>query len=546
MSAPAELLLHGGVIRTMDPARPLAEAIAIGGGRIMGLGSRADLEGLVGAGTRQVALGGRMAMPGIIDFHLHLLGGMTTRLYATPLAPADDFGAVLEKVAAAARQPGRRDWVVAGPYGAAALAGMAAPGALTALDAVSNGRPAALMHVSGHSRFANSRALDLAGIDAATPDPPDGHIVRDAAGRPTGLLHEAAAWPLRDAIPALTEAELLAVAREAQHLLNGLGITGFCDASATLPMLKTFRALEDAGGLTAWAGFNLALHPSASGFDTAEARVLRATRRALCGPHMIADFAKIFLDGVPSLRTAAMFEPYAAAPEEPPVAMALDRAGLADAIADFDAEGMGVKVHAIGDRAVRTVLDAVADVRARNAGGPQHQIAHGQFILEEDIPRLRALNVLADMNPPLWYPNAASLTHERVVGAARYARTWAIRDILAAGADVAVGSDWMTVTAELDPWEALAGLLTRRDPHGRFPGAHRPDQALTLDQALPLLTRNPARAMRFGDRTGALAPGLSADLILLDRDLGAIDPMAVAETRVLATVFEGKLVHGVL
>lgn len=547
MTAPAELLLHGGAIRTMDPARPLAEAIAIGGGRILGLGSRADLEGLVGPGTRQVALGGRMVMPGIIDFHLHLLGGMTTRLYATPLTPVDDFPAVLEKAAAAARQPGRRDWVVAGPYGAAALAGMEAPGALAALNAVSNGRPVALIHVSGHGRFANSRALDLAGIDAAMPDPPDGHIVRDAAGQPTGLLHEAAAWPLRDAIPALTESELLAVAREALRFLNGLGITGFCDASTTLPMLKTFRALEDAGGLTAWAGFNLALHPSASGFDADAARELRATRHALCGPHMIADFAKIFLDGVPSLRTAAMFEPYATAPDEPPIAMALDRAGLAAAIADFDAEGMGVKVHAIGDRAVRTVLDAVADVRARNgAAGPQHQIAHGQFILEEDIPRLHALNVLADMNPPLWYPNAASLTHERVIGAARYARSWAIRDILTAGADIAIGSDWMTVTAELDPWEALAGLLTRRDPRGRFPGAHRPDQALSLDQALPLLTRNPARAMRFDGRTGALMPGLSADLIMLDRDLGAIDPMAVAETRVEATLFEGKLVHGAL
>lgn len=546
----AALLLHGGAIRTMDPAHPRADAMAIGGGRILGIGTRAALQGLVGPGTRQVDLGGATVMPGIIDFHIHLLSGMTTRLYAAALSPTDDFPTVLEKVGASARQPGRREWVVAGPYGAAALAGMQAPGALAALDAVSNGRPVALIHVSGHGRFANSRALEMAGIDATTPDPPDGHIVHDAEGKPSGLLHETACWPVRDAIPGLSPSELQAVAAEAIRFLNGLGITGFCDASATREMLDAFRALDESGTLTCHAGFNLALHPTAMGYDAEAAGVLRATRRALCGPHMIADFAKIFLDGVPSLRTAAMFSPYAAAPDEAPIAMALDREDLAEAIADFDADGMGVKVHAIGDRAVRTVLDAVALVRARNgAGGPQHHIAHGQFILEEDIPRLRALNVLADLNPPLWFPNAASLTHERVVGASRYARTWAIRDMLESGVAIAVGSDWMTISAELDPWESLAAMVTRRDPRGRFPGAHRPDQALTLDQALPLYTRSPAIAMRFGDRTGALTAGLSADFIVLDRNLDAVDPMAtgpasIAGTAVRATFFEGRCVHG--
>ena len=436
---------------------------------------------------------------------------------------------------------------MAGPYGAAALAGMEAPGALAALDAASQGRPVALIHVSGHSRFANSRALELAGIDSSTPDPGDGHIVRDARGQPTGLLHEAACWPVRDAIPKLSPAELVEVGREALRYLNGLGITGFCDASATREMLEVFKRLDEEGTLSCWAGFNLALHPSSLGYDAKGAARLRAERRALCGPHMIADFAKVFLDGVPSLRTAAMFSPYAAAPEEPPIAMTLDRDGLAAVIGDFDAEGMGVKVHAIGDRAVRTVLDAVEIVRARNGfGGPQHHIAHGQFILEQDIPRLRTLNVLADMNPPLWFPNAASLTHERVIGPERYARSWAVRDILDSGAAIAIGSDWMTIAAELDPWEALAGLVMRRDPRGRFPGVHRADQALSVEQALPLHTRNPAVAMRFGDRTGALVQGLSADLIVLDRDIAAIDPAGIAGTRVDATLFEGRIVHGTL
>ncbi len=546
-TARADLLLHNGAILTLDPAQPAAEAIAIRDGRILALGTAAALEGLCGPATRRVDLGGRMAMPGLIDFHLHLLRSMTTRLHSVPLDPADDFPAVLEKVGAAARAPGGREWITGGPYGPAVLAAMEQPGARAAMDAVSQGRPVYLTHVSAHGGFANSAALARAGITAATPNPADGEIVKDAAGQPTGLLHETASWAVRDVIPALTEAETLDVAREAMRYLNGLGITGFCDAATSLSDLRTLRALEDEGGLTCWAGFNLALSPTSLGYDAAEAATLRASRHAMCGPHMIADFAKIFLDGVPSLRTAAMLEPYATAPTgELPIAMTMDTEALAEAIGDFDREGMGVKVHAIGDRAVRTVLDAVALVRARNGAGAQHQIAHGQFIREEDIPRLRALNVLADMNPPLWFPSSASLTHERVVGPARYARAWAIRDILQSGADIAVGSDWMTISAELDPWQSLCGMVTRRDPTGRLPGAQRPDQALTLEQALPLYTRNPARAMRLGDRTGMLSPGFSADLIVLERDLTKIDPLEIAGTRVLATLFEGRLVHGAL
>jgi len=541
----AELLLHGGAIHSMDPGCPRAEAIAIAGGRILALGSMAALEGLCGTGTKRINLGGRMVMPGIIDFHLHLLSGMTTRLHSTPLDPADDFAAVLARIGAAAQAPGRRDWITAGPYGPTALAAMEQPGALAALDAVSHGRPVFLTHVSAHGGFANSAALARVGITAVTPNPPDGEIVKDAAGRPTGLLHETASWLVRDAMPELTEAEMLEVAREAMRYLNSLGLTGFCDASTTLGALRTFQALDAAGELTCWAGFNLALSPTSLGYDAATAEELRRTRQSLCGPHMVADFAKVFLDGVPSLRTAAMLEPYATAPPgEPPIAMTMEVEELAEAIADFDREGMGVKVHAIGDRAVRAVLDAVEHVRARNGAGVQHQIAHGQFIRQEDIPRLRSLNVLADMNPPLWFPNSASLTHERVVGKLRYAQSWAIRDILESGADIAVGSDWMTIAPDLDPWLSLCGMVTRRDPTGRWPGAHRPDQALSLEQALPLYTRNPARAMRRGDRTGRLAPGLSADLIMLDRDLMAIDPMAIAGTTVLATLFEGRLVHG--
>jgi len=541
----AETILHNGVIRTMDPANPLAEALAVAGGRIVGLGTQAEVMALRTEATVLVDLGGRMLMPGLIDFHVHLLPSMIARLHTTALDTADDFDTILGKIeAACARQDGR-DWVVAGSYGALALRRMREPGALAALDAVSRGRPVAMQHLSGHGYFANSTALRIAGIDAATPNPPDGEVVKDAAGQPTGLLIESGAWPVTDAIPELTAAGKAEAARASIAYLNSLGITGFADASASLEALQFYRALDDAGALTCWAAFHLALSPTCSGYAAEEAKLMREQRRQLCGPHMNADFAKIFLDGVPSLRTAAMLAPYASAPDEAPVATSLTLDELTEAIADFDRDGLGVKVHAVGDRAIRMVLDAVEQVRRRNGpGGPQHQIAHGQFITAEDILRLAKLNVLHDMCPPLWHPNSASLTHERMVGPERYATVWPVRDILAAGAAVVAASDWRTIAPDLDPWEAMCGLVIRRDPTGRHEGVHAPDQAVSVAEVLPLYTTNPAAAMRLGHRTGRLAPGLSADMIMLDRDLMTIDPLAIAQTKVLATWFEGRLVHG--
>jgi len=541
----AETILHNGVIRTMDAANPVAEALAVADGKIVRVGSWAEVEPLRGERTHLIDLGGRMLMPGLIDFHVHLLPSMIARLHTTALDTADDFDTILRKIeAACARQDGR-GWVVAGAYGALALRRMREPGALAALDAISRDRPVAMQHLSGHGYFANSAALRIAGIDAATPNPPDGEIVKDTSGQPTGLLIESGAWAVTDVIPELSAAGKAEAARASIAYLNSLGITGFADASASLEMLEFYRALDDAGALTCWAAFHLALSPTCSHYSATEAQTMREQRRELCGPHMNADFAKIFLDGVPSLRTAAMLAPYASAPDEPPAATSLTLDELTEAIADFDRDGIGVKVHAVGDRAVRMVLDAVEQVRRRNGpGGPQHQIAHGQFITAADIPRLAELNVLHDMCPPLWHPNSASLTHERMVGLERYATVWPVRDILAAGAAVVAASDWRTIAPDLDPWEAMCGLVTRRDPTGRHEGAHAPGQALSVAEVLPLYTCNPAAAMRLGHRTGRLAPGLSADMIMLDRDLMAIEPLAIAQTKVLATWFEGRLVHG--
>lgn len=551
-SGKASLVLHNGVIHTLSADLPIVEAIAFGNdGRILALGTHADLKDLIGAGTRIADLNGRFAMPGIIDFHVHALSSMIVKLYSVCIDATVGFDEVLDRIRVGALKQGTREWVVASAFGPTALGEIEALGAEAKrrLDAVSNGRPVFLEHVSGHGGFANSLALQRAGIDAKTKSPPDGEIVKAPSGEPTGMLQETAAWLVQRAIPPLGKRDLVKVARSAVEMFNRLGITGFCDASATAEMLDIFRTLDDDGQLSCWAGFTLALSSTCPGYDSEQAASLLSERRNLCGPHMIAESAKIFLDGVPSLRTAAMLEPYVpVAPNQP-----LDYGGqmnltmqqLANEIAALDRMGLSVKVHAVGDRAVRTVLDAVEHVRQVNSpNGPQHHIAHGQFIRDEDIPRLSALNVLADLSPPLWFPSSASNTHQRIVGPTRYAKTWRVRTILDSGADVAVGSDWLTIFPDIDPWQALAGLVTRKDPSGIFSGIHGQEEAISLDAALPLFTRNPAQAMALGDRTGRLAPALSADLIVLDRNLFEVAPEEIAGTRVLATFFEGQLVHG--
>jgi hypothetical protein len=540
----ASSLFVNGVIRTMDPQRPSVAAIAVdAAGSIMATGSASELAHLAGPATQTIDLGGRFAMPGIVDFHMHVISGMTTRLRSFVIDAGDDFETILGRVRAAARDKKDGEWLTGSAYGAKALADIESAGleAKRRLDEASGGRPVLITHVSLHGAFANAAALARTGVDSNTPDPAAGRIVR-IGGEATGLLEENAMWIVAGVIPAPSGDELTDVARRAVRYFNSVGVTGFSDAMSTPDMIAAFRSLDQAGELNCWAGFTLAASRTCSAWSP-EVEAIVARRADVCGPHMIAESAKIFLDGVPSLKTAAMFDPYPGTNgERGEMSLSLDE--LTAEIAGFDRQGLSVKIHAVGDHAVRNVLDAVERVRAMNGrDGPWHHIAHGQFILREDIPRLKGLRVIADLNPPLWFVNHASLAHERVVGKERYATVWPTRTMLESGATLAVGSDWMTIFPELDPWQALAGLLTRADPTGKLEGVHAAGEALSLDQALPLMTRNSAEGMRLGQKTGRVAAGLSADFIVLDRDLYSVAAAEVAGTKVLKTYFAGREVY---
>ena len=547
----ADLVFTNGRIYTLNPARPWATWLAVGQGRILGVGTEADLEPVVGSRTRIHDLGGRMVLPGIIDAHCHVLEGARSSLFEIEFSPATSFPDLLEAVKAVAHKPMRRPWITGGTWGPSLVQQLETETARRALDQVSAGRPVVLRDISFHSRFANSAALEAAGFHADTPDPPNGVIVRDpTTGLPSGLLHEAAAFKMDETAPAWSEDENLQAARASLALYNKLGVTGFQLAVASQRTLSVYKALDDAGELSAWIGMSIAMEAGLAQARDGIGPEAVAARHQFKSTHIELDFAKFFMDGVPSMRTAAFIEPYlAASPGE---------AGfqghsfytvpdLASRIAPLDRQGITVKIHAIGDRAIRDALDTIALVRAENGpDGPQHQIAHLNFIHPSDMPRLRQLNVLADLCPPMWFPSAHMRAMLKLLGPDRVARSWPIRSLLELGTDAAAGTDWPAIAPTPSPWPGLAAMVTRKNPYADSTERHEVSQAIDLPLAIELYTARAARALRIADRTGSLETGKSADMIILDRDLFETTPEEIAGTQVLVTLFEGRCVHGTI
>jgi predicted amidohydrolase YtcJ len=272
-------------------------------------------------------------------------------------------------------------------------------------------------------------------------------------------------------------------------------------------------------------------------------------RSRYASEHVHTGFIKMFLDGVAPTRTASFLEPYLPVPgcapalHDPDALLAIAPAQLAQLLTTLDREGFVVKMHAVGDRAARAGLDAVAAARRANGeSGLRHEIGHTAFVAQPDHPRFAQLGMVADMSPRLWFPNPVTAGQDKVLGPVRRNRCHQIRSLMQAGAELTYGSDWPAAAADANPWVGLAGMLTRRNPFGLFPGYVGEAEAITLQQALPLYTTNAARALGLADRTGALRPGLSADFIRLVRPLADLAPENIAQAQVMETWFEGRLV----
>lgn len=532
------ILLTNARIRTMDPARPLAEALVIDGPRILAVGDAAPMAALAGPEAEVIDADGRLVLPGFQDAHIHLLNGGVDLVETAQLYDCTTRAQLQTALAAHAA-----GWTGPMIWGAGWQCGFFGDHNLTrdVLDAVLPDRPCLIYDGNFHNACLNSAAIAMTGLGPDTPDPLNGHFVRDAAGRATGMLHEDAIYWALERLPQTTEDTLRQGLRAGQAHANRHGITGILDAQIKDHHRRIYADAAASGALTLRVAGTM--HVTAD--ETVEDALARLTawRAAHSGDEFHLHSAKFFMDGGFENRTAATLAPYADAPGgTAPLMFTPDQ--IAAFFTTLDAARFQIHVHCIGDAATRATLDGIAAARAANGDWPAlHQIAHCQLVHHDDWPRFSALGVMANFQP-LWACNDPVIPDDTMamIGPARAPWTYALRDALNAGAPFCINSDWAVTT--LNPFEIIGTAITREPPRAR--GRAAPffaEQALTIEEAVLGYTTHAAAACWRSGHTGALKPGYSADLIVLDRDIFTCDRYAVAETRVLLTLFKGRAVY---
>ncbi|MGD3111226.1 amidohydrolase [Streptomyces sp. YGL11-2] len=541
----ADLVFRGGPVHTVDPARSRASAVAVRGDRIVAVGPDERIGDLIGARTEVVDLRGRLLVPGFQDAHVHPVSG-GLELGQCDLSAADTADAYRELIARYAAAHPEAPWITGGGWSLEAF-----PGGMPTrefLDAVVPDRPVFLVNRDHHGGWANSRALERAGVTSRTPDPADGRIERDAAGEPSGMLQEGAMRLVGELLPQPSLAEQTAGLLRAQRLLHSYGVTAWQDAMlgngpGTTDPVPAYLAARRDGLLTARVTGALWWDRS-RGIEQLPELVDR--RRELTGGRLRATSVKIMQDGIAENHTAALLGPYLTAcgcPSGNSGISFVDPEALRTYVTRLDAEGFQVHFHALGDRAVREALDAVEAARAANGHrDTRPHLAHLQVVHPDDIPRFRRLGATANIQA-LWAAHEPQMDELTIPFLGRQRASWQypFGDLLRSGATLAAGSDWPVSSA--DPIAALHVAVNRRTPDAPPSApAFLPEQRLDLGAALAAYTAGSAYANHL-DETGSVQPGKLADLAVLDRDPFDGPAEEIAATRVLQTFVGGRRVY---
>lgn len=538
-AAGADAVYQNGRIYTVDAARSWAEAVAIQGGRIVYVGSNQGAKAHTGSKTRVVDLKGRMMLPGFQDAHVHPISG-GIEASACDLNNLTGVDAYRTAIARYLLSDPDAPWILGGGWAMSDFGPGAAPNK-SILDELVSDRPVFLTSRDGHTGWANSLALKLAGITKDTPDPVDGRIDKDPqTGEPIGSLQEGAMKLLTQQIPASTLEDRLTGLRYSVRMLNGYGITGIQDASVNEDDLKAYKALEERG--------ELSLRVVASIWwdrdrDMGQVAEIIALRDRYSAGRIDARTVKIMQDGVMENYTAVLLEPYLVPSRTRGIPM-LEPELLKQVVVRLDAEGFQVHFHAIGDGAIRQSLDAVEAALLKNGRlGRRHHISHLQLFDPADIPRFKELEVVANFQP-LWAFADAYITELTLpfIDEKRARWLYPIRSMRDSGARIAFGSDWSVSTA--NPYEQIETALTRKGSRNDEMESFLPEQRIDLETAIVAFTINAAFVNRKERDTGSIEVGKYADLVVLDRNLFEIEAKDISETRALLTLFEGRAVHG--
>jgi predicted amidohydrolase YtcJ len=528
-----DLVFLGATVETMTDRAPPADAVAVRDGRIVFVGSSAEVRPVIGPDTRVIELDGETLLPGFQDAHIHPIeGGMLSK--ECDLHQLADAAAYLDAISAYATAHPEREWITGSGWSLPTFP-RGEPGR-ELLDAIVPGRPVFLYSEDGHCAWVNSRALALAGIDRSTPDPADGRIVRDASGDPAGTLHDGAVELLDRHAPKPTHADLLDGLRAAQRHLHGLGITGWQDAIVEADALAAYREAAETGWLTARVVAALWWERDA-GLERIESFELQRAESAV--GRLRADSVKLMLDGVLESQTAFVTSPYTGSDGWAGKPF-IDPELLREAVIDLDRRGFQAHFHAIGDGAIRLALGAVEAARVANGPGDhRHHIAHIELVDPDDVPRFGQLGVVANMQP-FWASDDEQMRTLRipVLGPDRVGWQYPFASLLRTGATVAGGSDWTVTTA--NPLLEIEVAVTRVAPDTRDRAPFLPHERLSLDAALRAFTIGSAFVNHLDTETGTIEVGKLADLTILDRNLRAPDAGPIGEARVRQTFVGGQ------
>jgi predicted amidohydrolase YtcJ len=544
----ADLVLRGGVIHTVNASQPRAEAMAVTGNDIVFVGDDDAVAAYVGPQTAVVELDGRLVMPGLVDAHVHPIGGAIKNLYLCNFpfsATPDEIQSTLANCVA--ERPGA-EWIVGGQWDSGFFDRFDIPSPRALIDAVSGDIAVYLVDDSGHNGWANSKALEIAGVTAATLDPEGGTVGREADGSPSGVMIETAQALVRDLIPPYTDEQYVNAAKYFSDYANAFGITAAKAAAIREPEMAGFFAADAGGDLHVHMGTSIRT-PYGRRSEPLDYDEIDRIRDQYASTHIDTTFVKIFLDGVPTpARTAAMLSPYVAddahGDDFDGGPLHVDQETLTADLIELDKRGYTVKMHTAGDRSVRIALNAIEATRKELGNqDKRHELAHAGYIDALDLPRFAELNAVADLCPVIWHPSPIIDAVISAVGEERGRRYWPVRDLIDAGAPLLAGSDWPSAVPDANPWSGIESFVTRRHPRGTVDGALWPEQAITLEEAVEIYTVHGARALKMQDQIGSIETGKRADFIVLERNIFEIPIDEVAETQVRQTYFEGKLVY---
>jgi predicted amidohydrolase YtcJ len=529
----ADLIVRNAKVWTVDKSQPTAQAVAVLGDRIVAVGSDAHIETWRGPSTRVIDAGGKLLLPGFNDAHVHFVqgGAGLENLSLHDVSSPTEFAGRVER---RAKKTPEGQWILGGNWDETRWTPADSP-TKNLIDPFTADIPVFLYRYDGHSGLANSAALRLAGITKHTPDPTGGVIVRDAQGNPNGVLRDAAMNYVARVIPPLSPSQRLQAARRAMALAASVGVTSVQHMNPDYADIAAYAELLERGELIT------RIYAAPLIIEGVDDQANLGLRHAFGGPFLRIGAVKAYADGSLGSRTAYLFEPYSDQPgnygllseEMSPLSLMRERMMKADAA------GLQICTHAIGDRAISSVLDLYADVvKAHGDADRRFRIEHAQHMAAKDFNRFAQLHVIASVQP--YHAIDDGRWAEARIGHDRASRSYAFRTFLDHGVRLAFGTDWDV--APLNPMLTIYAAVTRATLDGKHPNGWFPEQKLTIGEAVEAYTLGSAYAEFQENEKGSIMPGKLADMVLLSDDIFSIPPEAIRQVRVITTIVGGRVI----